>query len=71
MTARALMRRAGLALGGAATLYPLLLRRPILTWGATEAEASARLPGDELLETADGIATRAITINAPASAVWP
>jgi hypothetical protein len=71
MTARALMRRAGLALGAAATLYRLLLRRPILTWGATEAEASARLPGDELLETADGIATRAITINAPASAVWP
>ena len=71
MTARALMRRAGLALGGATAHYPLLIRRPILTWGATEAEASARLPGDELLETADGIATRAITINAPASAVWP
>jgi hypothetical protein len=70
MTARALMRRAGLALG-AAMLYRLLLRRPILTWGATEAEATARLPGDELLEAADGVATRAITINAPASAVWP
>jgi hypothetical protein len=37
----------------------------------TEAEATARLPGDELLEAADGLATRAITINAPASAVWP
>jgi len=70
MTARALLQRAGLALG-AALLYWRLLRRPILTWGATAAEASARLPGDELLETADGIATRAITINAPASAVWP
>ena len=31
----------------------------------------ARLPGDELLEEADGIATRAITIEAPADAVWP
>jgi hypothetical protein len=71
MTTRALMQRAGLALGAAATLYWLLLRRPILTWGATEAEATARLPGDELLEAADGVATRAITINAPASAVWP
>lgn len=70
MTARALMQRAGVALG-AAMLYWLLLRRPILTWGATEAEATARLPGDELLEAADGLATRAITINAPASAVWP
>src|SRR5579864_4277676 len=70
MTARALMRRVGLALG-AAMLYWRLLRRPILTWGATGAEATARLPGDELLEAADGVATRAITIDAPASAVWP
>jgi hypothetical protein len=55
----------------AAMLYRLLLRRPILNWGATDAEAKARLPGDELLEEADGVATRAITIDAPASAVWP
>jgi hypothetical protein len=55
----------------AAMLYRLLLRRPILNWGATDAEANARLPGDELLEEADGVATRAITIDAPASAVWP
>ncbi len=46
-------------------------RRWILTWGATEAEAGAELPGDELLEHTDGVATRAITIDAPASAVWP
>jgi hypothetical protein len=52
-------------------LYEPLLRRPVLTWGATDAEATARLPGDELLEDADGVATRAITIDAPASAVWP
>jgi hypothetical protein len=70
MTARALMQGVGVVLG-AAMLYQLLLRRPILTWGATEAEATARLPGDELLETADGVATRAITIDAAASAVWP
>jgi hypothetical protein len=42
-----------------------------LSWGATDGEAAARLPGDELLEDADGVATRAITIDAPASAVWP
>ena len=52
-------------------LYWALLRRRILTWGATEAEAGARLPGDELLENADGVATRAIWIDAPADAVWP
>jgi hypothetical protein len=56
---------------GAAFLYRKLLREPILTWGATADEAAARLPGDELLEDADGVATRAITINAPSSAVWP
>ena len=53
-----------------AVSYPLVRRR-ILTWGATDAEASARLPGDELLEDADGVSTRAITIDAPVSAVWP
>jgi len=42
-----------------------------LTWGATVEEAARRLPGDELLEDADGVSTRAIDIDAPASAVWP
>jgi hypothetical protein len=51
-------------------LYPLL-RRPILTWGTTSEEAAARLPGDELLEDANGVSTRAITIDAPAGSVWP
>ena len=52
-------------------LYVRFLRRPVLTWGATDAEAAARLPGDELLEDADGVATRAVGIDAPAAAVWP
>jgi hypothetical protein len=42
-----------------------------LTWGATENEATSRLPGDELLEDVSGMSTRAIDIAAPASAVWP
>jgi hypothetical protein len=67
---RRLLLGAGIiALMGA--LSRALARRRVLTWGATEAEAPARLPGDELLEDADGVATRAITIDAPASAVWP
>jgi len=53
------------------TAYFALLRQPVLTWGATEAEAQSRLPGDELLDDADGVATRAIDIRAPTSAVWP
>jgi len=61
-----------LALAGAAgVLYQRLLRGPVLHWGATGAEAASRLPGDELLEDADGVATRAISIEAPVAAVWP
>jgi hypothetical protein len=52
-------------------LYARFFRKPILAWGATDEEASARLPGDELLEDADGVATRAIDIHTPASRVWP
>jgi hypothetical protein len=64
-------RTVALALGSAlGALYPLL-RPPILTWGATSAEAASLLPGDELLEDADGVSTRAITIDAPAGSVWP
>src|SRR5690242_11897332 len=65
-------RRFGLATGAVCfALYFAVLRRPILMWGASEAEANSRLPGDELLDDADGEATRAIEIRAPASAVWP
>ena len=52
-------------------LYLLTLRRRVLAWGATRAEAAEALPGDELLEDADGASTRAITIDAPARFVWP
>jgi Polyketide cyclase / dehydrase and lipid transport len=64
------MVRAVLAAVALFALYLRFLRRPVLTWGA-EAEADERLPGDELLEEADGVATRAIDVDAPPSAVWP
>ena len=70
MTAKSLLVT-GAALSALATVYRRFLRQPILTWGATTEEAAASLPGDELLEGADGVATRAITIDAPPSAVWP
>lgn len=54
-----------------AALYKRVLRKSILNWGATDKEASTRLPGDELLEHADGVSTRAIDIDAPPAAVWP
>ena len=65
------MKRVLLVIALAALAYARFLRGPILTWGATDEEAAAHLPGDELLEEADGVATRAITIDAPPSAVWP
>jgi hypothetical protein len=58
-------------LAAAAAAYRGFLPGRVLAWGATAEEAARRLPGDELLEDADGVATRAITIDAPADAVWP
>jgi hypothetical protein len=54
-----------------AEVYRRFLREPVLSWGATADEAARPLPGDELLEDPDVLATRAITVNAPASAIWP
>jgi hypothetical protein len=70
MSLKMLARTAAVS-AAAAFLYRRFLRQPILTWGAAADEAAARLPGDELLENADGVATRAVTIDAPPSAVWP
>jgi len=64
----------GAAVAGAVAVrevYRRRLRLPVLTWGATEEEAARRLPGDELLENADIVSTRAITVDAPPGAVWP
>jgi hypothetical protein len=48
-----------------------LVREPVLTWGATADESARTLPGDELLPEPDVLSTRAVTIDAPPSAVWP
>jgi hypothetical protein len=39
--------------------------------GATGDEAARPLPGDDLFDAADIVATRAIGIDAPPSAIWP
>ena len=72
-SARILMSVVGVAVSAVATerLYRRFLRDWVLTWGATAEEAARSLPGDELLEGADIVATRAIGIDAPASAIWP
>lgn len=42
-----------------------------LSWGATQAEASGPMPGDDLLARAHFVATRAVSIAAPPDRVWP
>lgn len=54
-----------------AVVYWRVARQPILHWGATDAETAAELPGDELIASPNGVATRAITIDAAADKVWP
>jgi len=68
------MKRRTAAFGFVAWLgfiYATEVRGRVLAWGATTREATERLPGDELLEAADGTSTRAIMIDAPTAAVWP
>ena len=55
---------------GALVLSPVL-RSWYNRWGATSAEVTQRLPGDELVPTPMLGYTRAITIQAPPERVWP
>src|SRR5437764_1038316 len=65
------LRTTAAVAAGCGVTYLAWWRRAILSWGATGGEAASRLAGDELLGDADGQSTRAIDIEAPASAVWP
>ncbi len=61
------MNVTGTALG----IYFGVVRPWHLKWGATGDEARRRLPGDEHVSETQLVSTRAITIHAPASKVWP
>jgi hypothetical protein len=58
---------------GAATLatFVLALRPLYMNWGATAEEIGKTWPGDELCPDPASLATRAVTIDAPAAEVWP
>ncbi len=64
-----------LALAGAFVFLSLVFTytaRPWYSrWGATDAELSRALPGDELFASAASQETRAVTINAPIERAWP
>jgi len=59
------------ALMGALLTYALEIRPRIAQWGATDEEFGKRLPGDERFAGQRLVSTRAITIDAPPSEVWP
>lgn len=40
-------------------------------WGATESDHHSQQPGDEIVASPDYLTTHAVTIAAPAGAVWP
>jgi hypothetical protein len=63
--------RVGLVTVAAVSSYAYFLRPRMLSAGATEAEIRRALPGDELVPAPRSVSTRAITIHAPASAIWP
>ena len=73
MRKRNLMIGVGVAAAGiaATTAYVWRIRPWHLGWGATDAELNQPLIGDELVPHPTLKATHAITINAPASDVWP
>lgn len=60
-----------MAVAGVAALYKNGLRPWMYRWGATDHEITAQLPGDELVATTGPSTTRAITIDAAISEVWP
>jgi hypothetical protein len=63
----------GLALTGVAAVagYALFPRPRLRHWGATKPEVGSSLPGDDRVSRPNYVSTRAVTIHAPASDVWP
>jgi len=69
-----LARAAGWLALGLVVLGPVhlwLIQPWYLTWGAKADEMNRTWPGDELSPRPASLATRALTINAPATNVWP
>jgi hypothetical protein len=61
-----------LAVSALLALAYIFAARPwIMRWGATDQELAMALPGDPEMPPGAVISTRAVTIHAPAAAVWP
>jgi hypothetical protein len=59
------------ALAGLAAVTYQFAVKPFRSWGLSQEEATATLPGDEVIPDAVGGETRAITIEASSASVWP
>jgi hypothetical protein len=62
---------AGVAGGAALSVYLFALRPRNLRWGATDAEVKGAMAGDDLVRNPIHVTTRAVTIRAERSDVWP
>jgi hypothetical protein len=74
MKVRTIGRIALVALGCFAVLavfFHFVYRPWQLTWGATAAEVSRQMAGDELVDNPSFNATRAVTVNARPERIWP
>jgi hypothetical protein len=60
-----------MVVGSAVALYRGRLRPWMYRWGADDDEVTATLPGDDLVATDTSRTTRAATIDAPITDVWP
>jgi hypothetical protein len=60
-----------LAVAAAVAAYAAMVRPWMLAWGATDAERSDPLPGDDVVPDARYVTTRAVTIDAPPERIWP
>jgi len=61
---------ASVVAGAAALAYSRVVRPWMATWGASDDECNAALPGDDFLRGDAPRMTRAITIAAPVDEVW-
>jgi len=59
------------AAAGLTLLYLKVIRPWQLRWGATEAELSRPMPGDEDVPSPSFNATRGVTVHAPPGAIYP
>jgi hypothetical protein len=62
---------AGIAGGVALTAYLLAVRPWHMRWGATDAEVARPMAGDDLVSNPVHVTTRAVTIRAERTDVWP